>query len=72
MGIVTVATVYVASDTWDELMPTVNVTAAVFYIAVLIAAVYAILHLAVLIWGGTHAWHEIDRAEPAGLREAGA
>ena len=72
MGIVTVATVYVAADTWDELMPTVNVTAAVFYIAVLAATVHAILHLLVLIWGGVHSWHDIDRAEATGKGEAGA
>ena len=72
MGVVTVATVYFAADTWDELMPTVNVTAAVFYIAVLVAAIHAILHLVVLIWGGPNSWHDMDRTRTAGMGEAGA
>ena len=72
MGVVAVATVYVAADTWDELMPTVNVTAAVFYIAVLVAAVHSIMHLAVLIWGGARSWHDFRRGAPAGVGEAGA
>lgn len=32
-------------DKWQELMPTINVTAAVFYIAVLICAGHSCLHL---------------------------
>ncbi|OHY78836.1 hypothetical protein [Marinobacter sp. AC-23] len=32
-------------DKWQQLMPTVPVTAAVFYIAVLISAGHSLLHL---------------------------
>ena len=42
--------------TWPELMPTLNLTAAVYYLAVLIAAAHSILHLAVLGWGGPRVW----------------
>ncbi len=60
MVIVANATIYVAADKWGDLMPTVNVTAAVFYIAVLIAAVHSIFHLALLAWGGSDTWHDVD------------
>lgn len=46
----------VVRQTWQELMPTVNVTAAVYYIAVLISAGHAFLHLALLGWGGSKIW----------------
>ena len=48
----------VAIYTWPEQMPTVNLTAAVYYIAVLIAAAHSILHAALLCWGGPNAWAE--------------
>lgn len=38
------------SDKWQELMPTVEMTAAVFYIAVLVCAVHSLMHLVALIW----------------------
>jgi TRAP-type C4-dicarboxylate transport system permease small subunit len=48
----------VASDTWDELMPTVDVTSAVYYLAVLVAAGHSFLHLVLLTWGGPTTWNE--------------
>ncbi len=46
----------VAIYTWPELMPTLNMTAAVYYIAVLVAAAHSILHLVLLGWGGAETW----------------
>lgn len=45
--------------TWPEMMPTLNLTAAVYYIAVLLAAAHSLLHLLLLAWGGRDTWdHE--------------
>jgi len=44
--------------TWPELMPTINLTAAVYYIAILIAAAHSTLHLLLLAWGGSETWSE--------------
>lgn len=38
------------ADKWQQLMPTVPVTAAMFYIAVLISAGHSLLHLIAQIW----------------------
>lgn len=43
-------------DKWPELMPTMPVTAALFYIPVLISAGHSLLHLIALIWGGSATW----------------
>lgn len=48
----------VTLDSWPELMPTVDMTAAVYYIAVLVAAVHSFLHLGLLAWGGSATWQE--------------
>ena len=48
----------VAIYSWPELMPTLNMTAAVYYIAVLVAAAHSILHLVLLAWGGADTWTE--------------
>lgn len=66
LGAALMATVFwfateVAIYTWPELMPTLNMTAAVYYIAVLVAAAHSILHLLLLAWGGPDTWTE----EPA-------
>jgi TRAP-type transport system small permease protein len=45
-------------DKWPELMPTLPVTAAVYYIPVLISAGHSFLHLVVLAWGGRTVWKE--------------
>lgn len=44
--------------TWPEMMPTLNLTAAIYYIAVLLAAVHSVLHLLLLAWGGRDTWLE--------------
>ncbi|MBD3678550.1 MAG: TRAP transporter small permease [Rhodobacteraceae bacterium] len=47
--------------TWPEMMPTLNLTAAVYYVAVLLAAVHCVLHLLLLAWGGRDTWkHEVQ------------
>jgi|LNFM01.1.fsa_nt_gb TRAP-type C4-dicarboxylate transport system permease small subunit len=43
-------------DKWPELMPTMPVTAALFYIPVLISAGHSLLHLIALVWGGSTTW----------------
>ncbi|PMR77810.1 TRAP transporter small permease [Billgrantia endophytica] len=43
-------------DRWPELMPTLPITSAVYYIAVLICGGHAFLHLALLAWGGSRTW----------------
>lgn len=48
----------VTAYTWPERLPTVNLTAAVYYIAVLLAAAHSILHLSLLAWGGPQTWDE--------------
>lgn len=44
--------------TWPEMMPTLNMTAAVYYLAVLLAALHSVLHLVLLTWGGRDTWAE--------------
>lgn len=48
----------VTAYTWPEMMPTLNLTAAVYYIAILIAAVHSVLHLVLLAWGGPSTWEQ--------------
>jgi TRAP-type transport system small permease protein len=60
MGIIFVMTISVIGDKWQELMPTIEITAAVYYIAVLIATGHAFLHLLVLAWGGPTIWTETE------------
>lgn len=43
-------------DRWPELMPTLPMTSAVYYIAVLVCGVHSLLHLALLAWGGSRTW----------------
>ncbi|WP_447554718.1 TRAP transporter small permease [Vreelandella sp. EE22] len=45
-------------DRWPELMPTLPITSAIYYIAVLICGVHAFMHLALLAWGGSRTWGE--------------
>lgn len=61
MGLVFVVTISVVGDKWQELMPTMEITAAVYYIAVLIAAGHAFLHLLILAWGGPGIWEEVEQ-----------
>lgn len=43
-------------DRWPELMPTLPVTSAIYYIAVLVCGAHSLLHLALLAWGGPRTW----------------
>lgn len=52
----------VTAYSWSELMPTLNLTAAVYYIAVLISAAHSVLHLLLLVWGGPNTWAEESTA----------
>ena len=61
MGLVFVVTISVIGDKWQELMPTMEITAAVYYIAVLIATGHAFLHLLILAWGGPGIWQEVEQ-----------
>ena len=61
MALVFVVTISVIGDKWQELMPTMEITAAVYYIAVLIATGHAFLHLLVLAWGGPMIWQEVEQ-----------
>lgn len=56
MAVVLVQGWGVARDAWPELMPTVDVTAALYYVPVVIAAGHSLLHLALLAWGGERSW----------------
>ncbi|MFN2331680.1 MAG: TRAP transporter small permease [Halomonas sp.] len=47
-------------DNWRHLMPTLPVTSAVYFIAVMICGAHAFLHLALLAWGGSRTWEELS------------
>lgn len=49
----------VTAEGWEELMPTVDFTASVYYIAVVVATGHSFLHLLVLAWGGSRAWEGV-------------
>lgn len=53
MAIVCYQAVLVTIDQWDEHMPTLNVTVAVFMIPVAIGAAHSVLHLLRLVVSGT-------------------
>lgn len=50
--------VIVVIQKWEELMPTIDITAAVYYIPVLIAMLHSFLHLLFLAIAGPDAWLE--------------
>ncbi|MGQ9370758.1 TRAP transporter small permease [Azospirillum sp. ST 5-10] len=43
-------------DKWPELMPTLPVSAGIYYVAVLACTVHSFLHLSLLAWGGPRTW----------------
>lgn len=51
-------TVFVTADKWQDMMPTIDVTAAVYYIPVLLSAGHSFLHLVALLIGGSKVWAE--------------
>lgn len=56
MALVCTVTLPVIAGKWAELMPTLDVTAAVYYFAVLIATGHSCLHLLLFAWGGPRCW----------------
>ncbi len=48
--------ILVAQEAWGEMMPTVELSVSAFYIAVIISMAHTFLHLAFLVWQGTHVW----------------
>jgi TRAP-type C4-dicarboxylate transport system permease small subunit len=58
MAVVFYVTIFVTADKWQDMMPTIDITAAVYYIPVLISAGHSFLHLIVLAWGGALVWQE--------------
>lgn len=64
-GVVLMAVVFYAAlistiDRWSQLMPTLPVTASVYYIAVLIGAAHSFLHLLLYAWMGSAIWEDRD------------
>lgn len=45
-----------ADEKWAQLMPTLPITASIFYIAVLVSAFHSIFHLVLFAWGGSSIW----------------
>src|SRR6056297_2133370 len=63
MAVVLLTAIGATVDKWGELMPTLPLTAALYYIPVCICAAHAALHLSLLAIGGpwvwgAHAWRE--------------
>ncbi len=50
--------IFVTADKWQDMMPTIDITAAVYYIPVLLSAGHSFLHLVLLAWGGSKVWEE--------------
>ena len=63
MVVVCYQAVMVSIDTWEELMPTLPVTASVFYFPVVLSSGHALLHLLFMAWQGTDTWQEPDNEE---------
>ncbi len=60
-GALLMLTVFVASwvatgEKWQQLMPTLPLTSAVFYICILISTLHSALHLVLHAWGGSDIW----------------
>ncbi len=54
--------VIVVVQKWDELMPTIDITASVYYIPVLIAMLHSFLHLLFLAIAGPEVWQEEEQS----------
>jgi TRAP-type C4-dicarboxylate transport system permease small subunit len=46
------------ADKWPELMPTLPVSAGLYYVAVVVSAAHSFLHLVVLTIGGSRTWED--------------
>ncbi|WMC11807.1 TRAP transporter small permease [Oceanimonas pelagia] len=62
MVVVCYQSVLVAIDGWGELMPTIPVSASVFYIPVMLSCGHGLLHLLFMAWQGTRVWIEEEEA----------
>ena len=54
--------VLVVIQKWEELMPTIDITASVYYIPVLIAMLHSFLHLLLLALAGPDVWQEEEQS----------
>lgn len=61
MGVLLYFSVSAAAEKWPELMPTLPVTSALYYIPVVIACGHSTLHLVILVVGGPRTWEGIER-----------
>lgn len=58
MALVAYKAIQVAISTWDQLMPTIDVTSAMFYIAVIVGSIHSVLHLAYMMWTGAYTFKD--------------
>ena len=58
MILVLIVGVDATADKWPELMPTLPVSAGLYYVAVVISAAHSFLHLLALTIGGPRTWAE--------------
>lgn len=56
MTVVFFSTIGATADKWGELMPTLPLTAAMYYIPVLICAAHSSIHLAIIAIAGSDYW----------------
>lgn len=61
MGVLLYFSVIATAEKWQELMPTLPITAAMYYIPVVIACGHSTLHLLALVAGGPRTWEGIKR-----------
>ncbi|WP_322187404.1 TRAP transporter small permease [Fulvimarina sp. 2208YS6-2-32] len=47
-------------DKWAERMPTLPLTASLYYLPVLICCAHAVLHMVLLIWNGPRLWKDVS------------
>ncbi len=63
MAFVFVTALWAAADKWGELMPTLPITAALYYVPVCIGAGHSVLHLLLLALGGPRVWGDAAGVE---------
>ncbi len=56
MAAVFYASIVATMDKWQELMPTLAISAGVYYVAVLVSAAHSCLHLLLFAWIGKGLW----------------
>lgn len=50
MAVLCYESIMVAAETWDELLPTLDITSSTFFIPIIIGAGHSFLHLVQLLW----------------------